>query len=353
MPTINFTWWNLENLFDTDDDPISRDFEFTAEHGWTPAVFEAKKKNLAAALNATHNGAGPELLAVAEIEKDALLEQLIAEMGNAHLKVVQDKTGTRDLRGIDVAIAYDDRKLDVVSKESHVVHLRYPTRDIFEVEFIVKDTGEALVLIASHWPSRRRGKYESDSSRIGVAENISFLAGARVKVDGAEYEALRQANDLAAIQRKWETKVMIVGDFNDEPGDRSVVDHLKASHDLDRVVGKTNDLDGFEKETADYRGLDVFLFNPMWKFLPLPNVGTFFLDSLGNGERLTNRYAVLDQIVVSRGLLNGSGLNLDLDSVAIFRDSIVATGSGRPRPFDRKTRKGTSDHLPITATLTY
>ena len=54
---------------------------------------------------------------------------------------------------------------------------------------------------------------------------------------------------------------MVVGDFNDEPSDRSVVDHLRASNDLDRVIGKTNDIDGFKKETGDYRAQDVFLFN--------------------------------------------------------------------------------------------
>ena len=62
-------WWNLENFFDTDNDPISRDFEYTPEFGWTLPVFNAKKANLAAAIKATHGGQGPELLAVAEIEK--------------------------------------------------------------------------------------------------------------------------------------------------------------------------------------------------------------------------------------------------------------------------------------------
>ena len=64
MGTINVTWWNLQNFFDTVDDPISKDFEYTAAEGWTQEVFDAKKKNLADALNATHQGNGPELLAV-------------------------------------------------------------------------------------------------------------------------------------------------------------------------------------------------------------------------------------------------------------------------------------------------
>ncbi len=226
MGTINLAWWNLQNFFDTDDDPISKDFDFTAAKGWTQEVFEAKKANLAEVLNALK----PELLAVGEIEKDTLLEELIAQMGNPHLKVVTDESGTSDFRGIDVSIAYDERKLSVVARVAHLIHLRYRTRDVFEV---------------------------------------------------------------------------------------------------------------------------VFEINETWKFLPQQKVGTYFLDRAGRGQKLANRYQVIDQLVVSRGLVTGEGLTLDLDSVDIFRDALVATKSGRPRSFSRKTRKGTSDHLPLTAVLRY
>jgi endonuclease/exonuclease/phosphatase family metal-dependent hydrolase len=353
MGTLNFVWWNLQNFFDTDDDPISKDFEYTAAHGWTQAVFEAKRANLAAALNATHGGAGPELLAVAEIEKDSLLASLIDAMGNSHLMVARDPTGTRDLRGIDVAVAYDDRKLSLLSMHSHLVHLRYRTRDIFEVEFEVNETGEHFCLIASHWPSRRVGRYQSEPLRIAVAEHISYLVEAHVKVEPEEYERLREQNNLEPVRQKWESKVMVVGDFNDEPTDRSVVEHLHASSELDRVIGNTNDIDAFRKQTADYRAQEVFLFNAMWKFLHQPNTGTFFLDQLPSGERFTNRYQMLDQLVVSRGLLTGNGLTLDRESAEIFRNRLVATSSGRPRAFDRKKKTGASDHLPVTVLFRY
>jgi endonuclease/exonuclease/phosphatase family metal-dependent hydrolase len=353
MGTINFTWWNLQNFFDTDDDPISKDFEYTAEFGWTQEVFEAKRANLAQALNATHDGNGPELLAVAEIEKDALLADLIDEMGKPHLEVVKDPSGTRDYRGIDVAMAYDDRKLTVESKVSHLVHLRYRTRDIFEVVFQATDTGEKLVVIAGHWPSRKLGRYRSEPLRAAVAEHVAYLVESHVKVEPTEYETLRSQNDLDAVRRRWETKVMVVGDFNDEPGDRSVVDHLRASNELDRVVGATNDIDGFEDKTSKYREQEVFLYNTGWKFLPQQDVGTYFLAALRSGEKFANRYQVLDQLVVSRGLLSGSGLTLDQDSVDIFRSNVVATRAGRPRGFDWSSKKGTSDHLPLTASLRY
>lgn len=247
MPQINFTWWNLQNFFDTDDDPISLDFEYTPAHGWTQERFEQKRDNLARALAATHDGQGPHLLAVAEIEKDGLLEQVIAAMGNSRLKVAVDRTGTRDLRGIDVAVAYDRDLFELVEQRSHVVHLRYRTRDIFELVLRLKATGELLVVIAGHWPSRKRGQFESEPLRCAVAENIAFLVESHVKVGVEEYEQLRGQNDLGALQAKWRAKLLVVGDFNDQPFDRSLVEHLKASKDLGFVTGTRNDIGGFTR----------------------------------------------------------------------------------------------------------
>jgi Endonuclease/Exonuclease/phosphatase family len=191
MGSLRFAWWNLENLFDTVDDPISADFDFTVGEGWTQELFDAKKANLAGAINELHGGQGPELLGVAEVEGDDVFEQLLAATGNSHLKVVKDPNGTSDLRGIDVSLAYDDRKLTVVDKQSHVVHLRYATRDIYEVEFELRDTHERFVVIASHWPSRRRGRWRSEPFRVAVAENIGFIVRDHVRVDANAYEKLR------------------------------------------------------------------------------------------------------------------------------------------------------------------
>src|SRR5262249_38237759 len=140
---------------------------------------------------------------------------------------------------------------------------------------------------------------------------------------------------------------------NDEPFDIAVVDHLQASSELDRVIGPTNDMTKFEKETADYRGGDTFLYNASWRFLEPENLGTFFITSTPAGEVFPNRYQVLDQLVCSRGMLKQNGLRLNLNSADIHRTPTVATRTFRPRRFDRKTMKGTSDHLPVVATLDY
>jgi len=90
----------------------------------------------------------------------------------------------------------------------------------------------------------------------------------------------------------------------------------------------------------------------MWRFTGQQNVGTHFFSGSATSVE-TNRYSLLDQIVTSRGLLHATGLRLDLTTVAIFNNNLVATPSGRPRKFDRQTKKGTSDHLPVTAVLRF
>jgi hypothetical protein len=353
MGSIRVGWWNLQNLFDTTDDPISADLEFTAAEGWTPEVYAAKIANLAAAINELHGGQGPELLGVAEVEGDDVFQDLLDAVGNAHLKLVADPSGTSDLRGIDTALAYDDRKLRPIDQRSHVVHLRYATRDIFEVVFELVETQEQVVVIATHWPSRTKGRWRSEPLRIALAENISFIVRDHVRFDAQEYLERKAANDLAAVQARWETKVLIMGDLNDEPSDRSLVEHLQASSEIDRVTGTTNAIDKFKPDAIDYRGDDLFLYNASWKFLAPENTGTYFISSTKD-ETFANRYQILDQIIASRGLLDPNGLHLGPDSVEIHHTNTVATQpAGRPRGFDRKTKKGTSDHLPVTALLNY
>jgi len=164
------------------------------------------------------------------------------------------------------------------------VHLRYPTRDIFQVIFEVIDTHDRLVVITSHWPSRRQGKEHSEPSRMTVAENIAFLVRDHVRCSSPEYLQRKADGDLAAVQAKFDTPVLILGDFNDEPSDASVIGHLQASSELDRVVGATNQITKFETEVATYRGDDTWLYNACWKFLAPEDLGTFFIESTAAGS---------------------------------------------------------------------
>jgi hypothetical protein len=225
----------------------------------------------------------------------------------------------------------------VVDQASFIVHLRYPTRDIFQVIFEVTDTHDRLVVIASHWPSRRQGKEHSEPARMTVAENIAFLVRDHLRFSSPEYLQRRATGDLAAVQAKFDTPLLILGEFNDEPSDAGVIGHLQASSELDRVVGATNQTTKLEAEVAAYRGDDTWLYNACWRFLGPENLGAFFIESTASGEYFANRYQVLDNLVASRGLLLQEGVTLDPATVDIYRDASVATPTGRPRPFNKRT----------------
>ncbi len=226
--------------------------------------------------------------------------------------------------------------------------LRYRTRDILEAEFLVRASGELLVVIASHWPSRFQGRRESEPAGITVAENIAYPIEGHVKLDAVRDEALPRRTTWPRCGRAGRRRGSC-GDFNDEPADRSVVEHLKASRE--RVVGETNDLDRFEPEVADDRSRDAFVFNSTARFVA-SGVGSYFFEG-GAADRATNRHRALDQLAASRGLLKTAGLRWIGDSERYVNDATVATRNGRPWPFDRTTGKGTSNHLPPVAQLAF
>jgi hypothetical protein len=85
--------------------------------------------------------------------------------------------------------------------------------------------------------------------------------------------------------------VLIMGDLNDEPADRSLVEHLQASSELDRVTGPMNEIKGFAAEAINYRGDDAFLYNASWRFLAPENTGTYFIASTPD-ETFANRYQI-------------------------------------------------------------
>ena len=125
------------------------------------------------------------------------------------------------------------------------------------------------MVIVSQWPSRRQGKEHSEPSRMTVAENIAFLVRDHVRFKSPEYLDRKAAGDLAAVQAKFDTPVLIMGDFNDEPSDASVIGHLQASSEPDRVVGPTNQITKFETEVATYRATTPGCTTPAGSSWPL------------------------------------------------------------------------------------
>jgi|CXWL01.1.fsa_nt_gi endonuclease/exonuclease/phosphatase family metal-dependent hydrolase len=355
MAAIKTAFWNVENLFDTTASDIATDLEFTPNEGWTPEAFEAKVKNLASIINLLNGGSGPDLLGLCEVENLGVVQQLVAATGRTDLEIAH--IDHPDVRGIDTCLVYSNKlfkkpKVHKVKEKSdvwgHLVHLRFPTRDIFQVRLQLKGTGQELHVLVNHWPSRSRGRFESEPHRITVAEHCGRIVDEIVRFPRKEFETVPGSTSLslAELNARWDRNVLVMGDFNDEPWDRSVVNNLSAGKDEDRIEQALTESN---RKLKDYLETRASLFNYMWPVAAEPDRGTHFFSSPGN----PNTMNVLDQFAASRGLHFGhSGLRLNRASVEIFTGGGMATGGKkRPKEFNRKTGKGFSDHFPITCLI--
>jgi hypothetical protein len=357
MPDIKVAFWNLENLFDTQASDIATDFEFTPSEGWTEAALTAKLENLAEIIKLMHGGAGPDLLGVCEIENLGVAQRLLAEIGRPDLKVAH--RDSPDLRGIDASLIYSTNVFKTPPQSAirnHLLHYRYPTRDIFEVELEVKNSGARLLVLVNHWPSRRQGRLESEPLRIGAAERCGRVVDEFVKFGRAGLQAMPDtAATRQAILDRWNRNVLVLGDFNDEPFDRSILDYLQATKDEDVLEEDIKFKAGANKPDAKaYLSKKAYLFNCMWPLTGRSDQGTYHFGGSQQGPPPAHTFNMLDQVIVSRGLFYGrKGLRIDPASVAIFRPAQMAAGAKkRPKKFERETGKGYSDHFPIQCRVT-
>jgi len=219
----------------------------------------------------------------------------------------------KDQRGIDVAFIYDGEKYSFIKKEffTHTVIKRYPTREIVQATLKVKASGQELILVGNHWPSRSAGQYASEPYRIIAAETLSYFVQRIQEVKGKD----------AAI--------VVMGDFNDEPHARSLTDYALSVMNCDKVVYARNPV----------------LYNLMWDLLGARK-GSYVYGGAA---------MMIDQFLVSKGIAKKSGLfSLETGKVKIEifpkmvsgrYDTPVRFGQSKPN------LDGYSDHLPISFVL--
>ena len=176
---LGFAFWNLENLFDTRDDPTNPgDDEFLPPTGWDEARYARKLDHLASVIAAID----PHLLGVCEIENRRVLEDLLRDPRLAEKGYRIEHLDSPDRRGIDLALLHrppfalagGDRAVLL-----HPIELgegKGPTRGILEVNLAVG--GAPLVVLVNHWPSRSGGAEASIPSRIAAAKTARRIVTA-------------------------------------------------------------------------------------------------------------------------------------------------------------------------------
>lgn len=209
-------FYNLENLFDTKDDPSKLDDDFTPTgfKQWNEKRYTKKLKKLGKVISKIgkkETGDPPALLAVAEVENAVVLKDLIKVKALVKHDYGVVHFDSPDERGIDVGLIYRKDSFKVSTAVTKTVWLetetgeRDYTRDILHVTGNLM--GTKIHLLINHWPSRRKGANETAHKRIKAAqENRKII------------ESLRE--------KEPDARIMILGDFNDGPYDVSVKDHL-------------------------------------------------------------------------------------------------------------------------------
>lgn len=145
---INIAFWNLGNLFDVEATPIATDFEFTPEKGWTLEVLQKKIENIGEVIKSLHNGEGPDLIGLCEVENKRLLEGpiktaegheingLVKTIGRDDYEIAH--VDSPDLRGIDTCLIYSNKMFELLEVKPYVMNFRYSTRDVFYVKLKIK-----------------------------------------------------------------------------------------------------------------------------------------------------------------------------------------------------------------------
>ena len=349
---IRVAFWNLQNLFDIEVSAIAADLEFTPVNGWDRNAFESKIRNLAEVIRLMFDGQGPDLLGICEIENERVARRLIKETGRDDYQLAHIEHP--DIRGIDTSLIYSDKLFtaDTSRMKGHLVHLRFPTRDIFEVPLTVIANNAELVVLVNHWPSRSNGKWLSEPFRMTVASHCGRIVDDLVKVPRREYLELRDTEvSLFRLNDAWDRNVLIMGDLNDEPWDRSVMEILGAAYSTDHLEESIRMTRGALPSFKSYAGRTASLFNPMWSLMTSPDQGTHYFSQSAQTMNM------LDQFILSRGLYYGrQGLKVrehqsGIPAVQIFRPELMTTRKGRPREFRLDNHSGYSDHFPITTVL--
>jgi predicted extracellular nuclease len=281
-------FWNVENLYDTIDDPAVKDEEFlpSAKNAWTSQRYNTKLKNTAEVILKLNKGIGPDILGMAEVENRFVLEELTTKTDLKKQKYGIVHYDSPDQRGIDVALIYKTKSFSVLSSTSVPVVLPVgpkdsatprPTRDILVVRGILnkKDT---ICILVNHWPSRLGGVEQSDPKRMAAAQTV-----------------FRICDSLKVLYPNGE--IISMGDYNDEPTDRSMMELTLSSKgdghyiQKDRVAPFINMMDSIkasgdgthyykkEKSCLDqilvspslqakksYYVTQAFIFKPDWIF---------------------------------------------------------------------------------------
>ncbi len=314
---VRLIFYNTENLFDTTDDTLYDDEDYLPEGDlhWTYQRYKAKLDKISKVIVAAGQWTPPDIIGLCEIENFHVLYDLTHNTPLSKFNYRFVHKNSPDVRGIDVALLYNPATIRLL--KSNFISVRFfnkeqkTTRDILYCMCSVQNT-DTLHVFVNHWPSRSGGQYETEPLRLYAAKLL------RLSVDS-----------LFSLMRN--PKIVIMGDFNDEPGNKSLALALGASAPTESPLSQT-------------------LYNLAYRYKMNNVIGT---------HKYQGQWNILDQIIVSGEILDArKGLKTSLNCFSIFNESFLLEPDKSfegMQPF--RTYKGPiyhggfSDHLPVILNL--
>lgn len=313
-------FYNQENLFDYTHDEGKKDMDFTPDgsYKWNKMKYESKLHNMSKVLSEMGTDVLPNIgcaiIGLAEVENEHVLKDLTAQPSLAARNYKYIHIEGPDQRGIDCALLYNPKLFTVrnVKLEPYVYENttkdKRPTRGFLTVSGTLAE--EHVTVVVCHWPSRGAGSYFRE------------LAGKEVK-------ALKDS----LLCDDPNVKILIMGDMNDDPTDKSMVECLSAKPNISEVG--VNDL-----------------YNPWYNVLVKENTGTL---------KYQGRWNLFDQIVLTPNILNKENQKdystLKFWKNQIFRRDYLFQETGKHKGNIKRTTdggvwlNGYSDHLPVVLYL--
>lgn len=308
--TISIAFYNVENLYDTIDSPNTSDTEFTpgGPKNWDTFKYYKKLDHLADVISqlGVHNQA-PTIIGLCEVENRSVLEDLIQtqKLKKYNYKIVH--YDSPDERGVDVALLYQPGYFQETSSKS--ITLKMPEDPTFKTRDMLlasgRIDGEDFHFMVAHWPSRRGGEKRSRPKRVAAAQL------AKTYID-----SIQKVNP--------NSKIIFMGDLNDDPKSVSVTKYMKA--------------------TTDYQSMKLDnLYNPMYSYY-VKGIGTLAWKDTWN---------LFDQMLLSKPFTPTDYKKYQYFGTKIFNEPFIRQYEGTFKGYPFRTFAGDtflggySDHFPV------
>jgi len=299
--TFAIAFYNLENLFDPleNDHTLDKDFTPDGIYKWDDIKYRQKIENLAGTMSKiglNRSETPPVLIGVCEVENESCLEDLVQSDALKSWDYGYVFHKSSDKRGIHVALLYQKKHFQITDDKAIPVNFELQskeesTRDIIHVSGLLFD--EHIHLILNHWPSRTDGTIKTNHKRMSASIMVQ--------------------NIIEEITKdETEAKIIIMGDFNDEPSSESLQAYTEK---------------GF--------------FNPMENFQKLKK----------GSVKFKGKWIMFDQILFNNHLSEANWF--DYQSTQIYVEPSLIQKSGRYRGSPKRSFAGSyyqggySDHFPV------